>query len=114
MRRWICSLLVVLIALSGMIQHGKMAGTDMHERHVAAMANEVVAAGVQNHGDKHQAPESGMADACAIICHGTPAPWVIAAQAEHNLTEKPLKWLFTAVTLEGRGIQPGDRPPAFI
>lgn len=114
MRRWICSLLVVLIALSGMIQHGNMAGTDMHASHVAAMANEAVAAGVQDHDSKRQTAETGMADACAIICHGTPAPWVAVAQAEHVLTEKPLKWQFATVTLEGRGIEPGYRPPAFI
>ncbi|MFV0301947.1 MAG: hypothetical protein ACK5IP_13900 [Paracoccus sp. (in: a-proteobacteria)] len=108
-------MLVVLIALGGMAQHGQsaeMADTAGH-RMVAAMAAPVTAA-PHEHDKWHKAHETRMSDACAILCLGTPAPWITAAQIVPGDTGRHLKWRLAAVTHAGRPVGPGYRPPKSI
>lgn len=113
--RWILTLLIVLIASGGMMQHGQaseatsMPGHDMVLT-VAKMTNPAA----QEPGRVQHAPSGGLSDACAIICLGMPIPGAVAAQFAPVETERSLKRQFATVTHEGRLVGPGYRPPKSI
>lgn len=115
MPRWICSLLVVLVAFGGLIQHGEMAvSADVPVHHMWDMSIEKIAGDTPNHGKPYQAPEADMTDACAIVCLGTATLWNAAMQSAPIMSEHSLEWPFTDALHEGRGVGPGLRPPKFI
>ena len=109
MRRWISSLLVVLIALGGLIQHAEMAlAADMPGHHMSA---EMIAADTQHYDKEHPPSQSAMTDACAIICLGTSTPWIVTAHLAPVRNEHHLQWPFTDAAHDSRGVGPAVRPP---
>ncbi len=108
-------MLVILLALGSVIQHGQMAVASETPGHrMVASAPMTVAPDAHDHHKSHHAPESGMSDACAIICLGTPAPWIAGTQTAPVEIGRSLKLHFTALTHEGRLVGPGYRPPKSI
>ncbi|WP_299913682.1 hypothetical protein, partial [uncultured Paracoccus sp.] len=115
MRRWICSLLVVLIALGGVLSHGRTAEAGHAPgHHAVAVATDAPHAEGHQHGKTQTAPAAALSDACAVLCLGTPAPWGPLAERAPTEAGRSLKWRFTALTHEGLRVGPGYRPPTLI
>lgn len=113
--RWVCSVLIFLIASGGMMQHGQAAErSDMPGLHIAVSTAEVPCLDMQERRRTQQAPASDMSDPCAIICLGTPMNWLTSTQFAPVETERSLKRRFAAVAHEGRLVDPGYRPPKSI
>ncbi|AUH65994.1 DUF2946 family protein [Paracoccus zhejiangensis] len=115
MRRWICSLLVVLIALGGVLSHGQVAEAGHAPgHHAVAIATDASHAEGHQHGKSHDTGAETLSDACAILCLGTPAPWGALAEQAPTEAGRSLKWRFTALSHEGLRVGPGYRPPTSI
>ena len=115
MCRAIYSLLVVLLVLAGATQHGQSAGpAGLPTDHVVASISHPGDTAGHEHGYSGEPSRHDMTDACAIVCVGTPTPWLAAAQLAPVETEHSLKWHSIAVTREGRLVSPGYRPPKSI
>ncbi|MFD1881291.1 hypothetical protein [Paracoccus pacificus] len=108
-------MLILLIASGGMMQHGRKAqAADIPGNHVMAAMTDPGMLAPADHHNPQQKRRAVMPDACVIICLGTPTPWAAAAQLAPVETERSLRWRFTAVTLEGRFVGPGYRPPKSV
>ncbi|TBN38610.1 hypothetical protein EYE42_11930 [Paracoccus subflavus] len=108
-------MLVILLASVGAMHHGKMAvASETPSHQIVASAPAMAACDSGECHKPHHAPESGMSDACAIVCLGTPAPWIAGAQTAPVQIGRSLKRHFTALTYEGRLVGPGYRPPKSI
>ena len=115
MCRAICSLLVVLLVLAGVTQHGQSAGTaGLSADHVVASISHPGDKGGHEHGSPGETSRHDMTDACAIVCVGTSTPWLAAAQLAPVETEHSLKWHSISETREGLLVGPGYRPPKSI
>lgn len=115
MRHLICSLLVVLFALGGVMQHGQnAAAVEMTGQHVMSSMAVSVVADTHEHGKSKPITGHQRSEACAIVCLGTPTPSFAAAEIAPGEVEQSLRWRLMAVRHEGRLIGPGLRPPRSI
>lgn len=110
-------MLILIVALGGVIQHGRTAlKAQMPSQNlvVAASVSEdaetAASSWVQDLPDAGLS-DPGLSDGCLTLCLGIPALWSAAAQIAPDQSGSLLRWPLTAARGKGRLVAPGYQPP---
>ncbi|SDE73622.1 hypothetical protein SAMN05421538_11088 [Paracoccus isoporae] len=120
MGRWICTLLVVLVALgaSGGHEPGFAATVAPGQAAAPHCPEGGAAETATDRHDARAAAETGddgrMTFPCEVVCLGGPAPRGAASHAGRSALPRGAGWRIAAEHWQGRGVGPGERPPRSV